>query len=231
MKSFKAIYTNSFLLFAGMLLLASCKKGKAEIDFQYEYFGLTPGRFVEYDVMRVFHDASLTIKHDTTRFQVRTVVADTVIDNEGRVARKFYRYIRATSADEWQVKDLWTAIIVDNRAELVEENQRKIKLVFAPTEEKSWDCNAFNMLGEMKCHYTELNKIATIGSLSFPLTLRVEQEDYKTLIDKRRKYEVYAKGVGMISSFSQNLEYNISDPLVPRKGEELYYTITNYGMQ
>ena len=231
MKSLKAVQIISIFLFAGLSILASCKKKKPGFPLQFEYFGLTEGRFVEYEVLRVFHDASLTIKHDTTRYQLKTVVADTVIDNAGRVARKFYRYTRSSSAEDWQLKDLWTAIIVDNRAELVEENQRTIKLVFAPSEDKTWDCNAFNMLGEMECHYTNLNQSIVVNNKKFPYTVQVEQQDYKTLIDKKRKYEIYAAGIGLVYKHYEDLEYSISAPLIPRKGEEYYYNVTNYGMQ
>lgn len=210
-------------------IFSSCKKDKPNLDFQTEYFGLEEGRFVEYDVTYMFHD-SLLGKHDTIHYQLRTLVEDTVIDNVGRVARKFYRYQRKDASKPWLVKDLWTAIIEGDRAELVEENQRLIKLVFIPTEDKEWNINAFNNLGDMSAHYSGLNKAQTINGMDFASTVTVEQEDYKTLIDTRRKYEVYAKGVGMVYKYYKNLNFKFGSTK-PIKGEEYYYSVINYGVQ
>lgn len=223
----KFSFLNSFLFLA--LALSSCKKTETNIDKKTEYFGLEKGRFVEYQVTYMFHD-SLLQKHDTINYQFKTLIGDTVIDNLGRVANKFYRFSRKNSSLPWEETDIWTAIIVDDRAELVEENQRKVKLVFMPTLEKVWDINAFNNSGKVEGFYSEIDEMKSINNLTFENTLTVEEEDFKTLIETKRKFEVYAKNVGLIYKVYKDLDFKFSSTK-PILGEEFYFTVTNYGVE
>lgn len=218
-----------FTLFS-LLLVASCKKQVNEpIDLKHDYFQLVEGAFVEYDVTYMFHDEAL-LKHDTVHYQIKTQIGDTVIDNSGRIARKFNRYIRENSSDIWVIKDVWTAILVDNRAELVEENQRKVKLIFAPTEDKTWDINQFNLEGEVSANYEMIDVSRNMQDLSFENTLIVNEKKYVTLIDQIVKYEMYARGVGMIYKQDKALKFNFGET-IPSKGTEYYYQITRYGIE
>jgi hypothetical protein len=153
MKRYITLNITFFIVLMFIVLAPSCKKKKVEkFDFQTEYFGLDKGRFIEYDITYIFHD-SLLKKHDTVYYQIKTWIGDTIIDNSGRVGREFHRFKRADSNKFWKPTDIWMAIIDGNRAELVEENQRKIKMVFAPTEDKTWDINSFNNTGKMMAKY------------------------------------------------------------------------------
>jgi hypothetical protein len=220
-----------FLGLSGLFLVGyACKKKTDVPEFQHAYFGLQKGRFVEYDVTQIRHDAALNV-HDTNHYQLRTLIGDTVIDNAGRVARNFFRYVRTNSAASWTLQDVWTSIIDGSRAELVEENQRVIKLVFIPTDLKEWNPNAFNMLGDMTSYYKDLHMTKSVNGMTFDSTLVVEQENYKTLIDYRRKKEMYAKGVGLVSKYYKDLRITGFDTLSPTHGEELFYTVTNYGLE
>jgi len=219
-----------FLSLASLALLNACKKQDAAPDMAYSYFDLTHGRYIIYDAVKISHDAAQAV-HDTLYYQMKTVIGDTIIDNEGRVANRYLRFFRNTELDPWVLQDIYTTIIENRRAELVVENQRLIKLVFAPTLSKSWNANAFNMLPTMDCYYRAINKKATIGALSFDSTLIVEQADFSSLIGHERKYEVYAKGIGMVYTYFKDLEIANFDTLNVKKGEELFLTINSYGIE
>ena len=217
-----------------VLLIAavvSCKKQDAAPQFHYDYFDLTQGRYIDYDVMEINHDVDQAIEHDTSYYQLRTLIGDTAIDNQGRIARKFFRYTRPNSAGTWVLSDVWTALITENRAELIEENQRIIKLVFAPTISKEWNPNAFNMYNEMTSYYRDIHDSQTFGALFFDSALVVEQEDFFSLVDKKRKYEVYAKGIGLVHKYYKDLTISNFDTLNIQKGQELFYTCFDYGIQ
>jgi hypothetical protein len=207
----------------------SCKKQDESIDKKTEYFGLEKGNFVEYEVTYMFHD-SLLQKHDTIIYQLKTLIGDTILDNVGRIASEFHRFQRKNSTLPWEETDIWTAIIVDNRAELIEENQRKVKLIFTPTLEKVWDINAFNNIGTVDAFYSSIDESKTINNLTFENTLTVEEENYKTLLETKRKFEVYAKNIGMISKTYKNLQFKFGSSK-PIKGEEYYFNVTNYGVE
>lgn len=220
-----------YILLAGFILF-SCKKKETDPSFyamETEYFGWEKGRFVEYNVTAIFHDSLLNI-HDTTNYQLKAVITDTFIDNSGRIANEYHRYTRNNSSEEWIHRDVWTGIIADNKAQLVEENQRIVKMIFKPRLGDTWNSNMYNLDEHRKARYTELNTTRQSGGFYFPKTASVEFYKYKTLIDDRYESEVYAFGIGMIEKKSRNLYYKFGNP-VPVKGTETYYTVTGYGKQ
>jgi hypothetical protein len=220
---------NLFFCLSIFTAIFSCKKQDESIDKKTEYFGLEKGNFVEYEVTYMFHD-SLLQKHDTIIYQLKTLIGDTILDNVGRIASEFHRFQRKNSTLPWEETDIWTAIIVDNRAELIEENQRKVKLIFTPTLEKVWDINAFNNIGTVDAFYSSIDESKNINNLTFENTLTVEEENYKTLLETKRKFEVYAKNIGMISKTYKNLQFKFGSSK-PIKGEEYYFNVTNYGVE
>ena len=145
--------------------------------------------------MEINHDVDQAIEHDTSYYQLRTLIGDTAIDNQGRIARKFFRYTRPNSAGTWVLSDVWTALITENRAELIEENQRIIKLVFAPTISKEWNPNAFNTNDPLEYSYSNIHKPLVFNGVTFDSTLVVEQGSFKSLIDFQRSAQRDADSV------------------------------------
>lgn len=219
------MYTRITFTMLGLLLLLACKKTPAPY-FGYEYFPMEEGRYVEYEVMDIMHDDDVG-QHDTTRYILKTVVGEVVEDNEGRAARKMYRYSYDVNSGELLDKRVWTQIIDGGRAEVVEENQRKIRLVFAITLEKEWDVNAFNPEDEQEVFYDEIHKPFS----TFDSTVTVEYEDFISLIDYERKYEVYGNHVGLIKRSFKDLRIEDFDTLQVISGTELHYELIDYGIE
>lgn len=229
--NFIAMRKFAFLMFT-VVFFSACKKDESgPVQFHYAYWPLNQGHFVVYDVLEVKHDVQALVQRDTSKYQLKIVIGDTLTDLEKETAFKFFRYTRATSSDNWLLKDVWTTKLSGNRAELVEENQRVIKLVFAPTKEKEWNANAFNQFTPLNCYYTNLHTGLTLNGNYFDSTLTVEQEDFFSLIDHRRKYEVYAKGVGLVYKFYKHHEIMNFDTLDIRKGNEVHYKLLSFGVE
>lgn len=188
------------------------------------------GRFVIYDVTEITHDTDLAVEHDTVTYQLKTVWEGKYIDNEGRTTSIFRRYKRDTPTDDWVLYDLWTGVYDGIRGELIEENQRVVKLVFAPTLSKEWDANAYNNLGELNCFYSDVHVDTTINGVSFDSCVVVDQDNFSSLIDTIRKFEVYAKHVGLIRKFHKDNVYDFGNP-VPQKGTEIYYNYVSHGYE
>jgi hypothetical protein len=212
-------------------ILASCSKNPP-VDFHHEYFGMEEGRYVVYDVTEMVHDYDLNM-NDTTYYQLKTVWADTFVDNQNRVAREFHRYVRPTENDPWVLQDVWTGLIDGIRAELVEENQRVVKLVFAPTQNKVWDANAYNQNAEQTCFYRDIHGDTIIDNTTFDPTLVVEQDQFNSLIDSVHRYDMYAKGVGLIYKYDRDLHYQINQQsqIYLDEGSEKYYRFVETGIQ
>jgi hypothetical protein len=217
-----------------LILLAGCKKNP-DPDFHFDYFGLEEGRYVVYDVVDITHNYGDQIPHDTSVYQLKTYWAGEYIDDQGRTAREFWRYTRDSITGAWEFKDIWTGIIDGIRAELIEENQRRVKLVFAPTLQKLWDANAYNMQPELGCYYRNIHQDTIVNGVYFESTIVVEQESNipNSIIDTLRMYETYAKGVGLVSKYSKDIHFQY-DSLVGwylDKGNELYYNYVTTGFE
>ena len=212
-----------------LVIVSSCKKQESIPSFHFEYFGLTEGRFIIYDVVEIRHDDQAAILHDTMRYQLKTIWGQTYIDNEGREGREFLRYTRAVSIDPWVLSDTWYGLIDGIRGELVEENQRRVKLVFAPTSQKEWDANSYNLDEPLECFYDNIHNEYTDGTTVFDSTITVEQADEANGIDTIRKFEVYAKHIGLVHLFSKENDYQFTP--VPQNGKELYYNFVSSGFE
>lgn len=221
----------NLLYILSIFVLFSCGKDTEDVDFGYSYFGWEEGRYVVYDGMYINHDASLSPAHDTTFYKLKTVVGKEYIDNEGRSAKEFTRYLWNEDDQAWEVKDLYTCIIADGRAELVEENQRKIKLVFAVTEDKFWDMNAFNTQAEQTCYYENIGVARVLNGEEFDSTVTVIHAKSGPLIQYELKFEVYAKEVGMIRKYYKDVFIPGSDTNNIELGKEEILTLTDFGIE
>jgi hypothetical protein len=210
-------------------LLMGCKKSEP-VDMHYDYFPLEEGRYITYSVREINIDDALGLD-ETLNYYVKAKIGDTIMDNEGRIARRYERYFRDSLNQPWVLQDIWTGILASGRAELVEENQRTIKLVFAPDKYKEWNCNAYNTIDALDCYYSNIHEPGSINGFSFESTVTVEQEDYSNFVDYRRKYEQYAKGIGMY--YKQFTDFRISGGNQSNvvKGKEIIMQLIDYGVE
>jgi hypothetical protein len=214
------------------LVLCACHKTDPElVKMDYEYYDLTPGRYVEYEVTEIIHDVDMAVPHDTFQYDLKTVIGDTFLDNQGRIAREFLRYKKLPGQTTWTLSDIWTTLIVDARAELVEENQRIIKLLFPPRSGKNWNPNSFNNDSEQDWYYASVHQPYQLNGYEFDSTLYVQQDDFFSMVDHRRKFEVYAKGIGLIHKHYRDLKIIGFDTTNIERGTELYYRYKGHGIE
>ena len=220
-------------LFIGLLvcLLFSCKKQDDTIIYGYQYFAYEEGQYVVYDVTDIFHDVALSPAHDTSLYQIKEVVGETFVDEEGEEARKLRRYFRTSDTLDWQIKDVWAIKRTAVNAEVVEENDRYVKMAFAISYDKDWDCNALNNEPEQNCYYDEIYRPMTIAGFTHDSTVIVEHEDFQSFIDYRRSFEVYASNIGRVYSVKKDLVIDNNDTLDVQYGTELIYTAIEWGAE
>lgn len=217
-------------LFA-LVFSLGCKKNES-VNFHFDYFPVKEGKFVVYHVKDIAIDVDAVITHDTTEYFIKAIIGDTIMDNEGREARRYERWFGPTANGPWTLVDIWTTLISGTRAELVEENNRTIKMVFAPTEYKEWNANAYNTLSALDCYYSELHVPYTLNGYSFDSTVTVLQDYVEpNFIQYKHKYERYAKGVGMIQKVYVDEEHDNFDTLQVTKARKTYMNLVNYGQQ
>ncbi len=223
-------WTYIFILFISFF---SCgKEDDTKPLFFFEtYYPLDSGAYIDYYVQEVNHDDLSSIPHDTLNYYLRTLIGDTLIDNEGRVAYKYIRKTRIDTSDAWQISDIWTVLKNGNKIELTEENRRKVKLILPPNNFTIWDANIHNSLSAMNCFYEDIHQPFTLNSLAFDSTIRVEQENVLNLVAYRKKYEVYANHVGLVKKYYKDLVISNFDTLNITSGTELIYNCIDFGIE
>ena len=215
-----------FLVCVGL----SCKKdNSAPVNMGYHYFPINEGHYTVYDVVGILHDDAVGV-HDTNTYQIKEVIGESFVDEEGDDARKLFRYIRADSTSSWITKDVWAIKLTGRTAEVVEENKRRIKMGFAISYDQYWDGNALNNESKEECYYAKITDPFTVDNgITIDSTTVVEHSEFLTFIDYIRHYEVYAANIGKIYSVKKSLEINNSDTLDISKGTELYYSLIDFG--
>ena len=221
----------AFSFFFVMVIFMSCKKNSQNVqqDWYKSYYDTNEGRFIEYNVHEINHDENAIIQHDTLNYFLRIQIEDTISDNLGRVNRKYVRYKKMNSNDPWQISDVWMTIIDGTDAELVEENQRIIKLKFPVNSFTKWNANIFNLDENLDCFYENIHLGKSINGLYFDSTVTVNQGATRNFLKFFKKYEVYANGIGMISRYYKDLNISNFDTLQIDSGRELYMEVINFG--
>ena len=223
----------SFSFILVLTVLFSCGKGNSNVDLNsYEsYFPMDFGTYVDYEVVEIQHDINAEITNDTVFYYLRTVIGDTITDNEGRLARKFVRKKRNELSDPWVISDVWTALVNDIRVEVTEENKRKVWLILPPLNSSFWDLNAFNVDEPIFCTYDGMHENSSINNISFDSVITVEQEDVLNLVSFRRKYEQYANNIGLVKRYYKDLNIFNFDTLNIQSGTELIYKCIDFGVE
>ncbi len=213
--------------------LLACKKDPVDtnIIYGYEYFPVEVGHYAIYNVVDIFHDLEIEPAHDTNRFQIKELIAEVLVDGEGDTIQKLKRYVRPDESEDWVIQDVWTQKRTASTAEVVEENDRQIKMIFAIAYNRTWDGNALNNEPELECYYENIYQPHTVNSTVYDSTVIIEKENFISFIDFNRSYDVYARNVGKIKSVYKNLAIDNTDTTDIQKGVELYYNLIEFGTE
>jgi hypothetical protein len=207
-------------LFTVIILLvvagvSSCKKTEElKTPTINDYYPLAVGKSITYNL-----DSSIFInfgqKDTVVHYQAQDVVDAQVTDNVGRPAFRVIRSLRRTPSDAWQINSSYLVVPTQASLEVVEDNNRFIKLRLPVRDGFSWKGNSYvntsddlSFMDNWDYTYDSTNVPLTLGSLSFDSTLKVAQHDefagqdpsipgtvYGEQIFAEEKY---AKGVGLI---------------------------------
>ena len=221
-----------FIVLFVCLVVASCKKEQApslEYSFHYTYYPMEQGSYWIYNVTEILHDNNAAIPHDTLQYQLKTEIGDTLIDNAGRIVSRFNRYKRNSPFDSWVLTDVWTTVVDQNRAELVEENIRRVALRFPVKTSTVWDPNQFNFLPSAQAYYEFIHQPFNNGFIQSDSSVHVISAKELTLVSYQNQYEVYGKKIGLIKKYYKDIQISNFDTLNVHSGKELYFTLLEYG--
>lgn len=190
------------LLFIGYFLWACSTKESLDEEtysFGYEYFPVKVGHEVVYDIDSiVYDDFSGSVKKYT--YQKKERITDSFYDASQRLYQRVERYYRKNDSDSWALSKALVHTLNTYTAEVQEDNQRIIRLVFPVQRSKSWNAYLYTGIsGKRDFYYSATGGVYTYQSNKQLLnTITVTQQNDSNLIEKRLRREMYAPGVGMV---------------------------------
>ena len=219
----KARFLFYSLLIGNVLLFLNCKKNSLDtttIDFGKDYFPIKIGYYIIYEVDSTAYD-ELTHQAKSYQYQLKEIITEAFTNDENTTSYRLERYIRYYDSTKpyeqipWQIKDVWTITPYSNNIVKVEENIPFVKLIFPVKVNAQWNGNAKNTLGTQTYKYEYVNTPETIDNIYFSQTLKVQQYQYRSLIQYQNEVEKYARNVGMVYKEIIRLESQTIIPGVP----------------
>ncbi|GIK69631.1 MAG: hypothetical protein HND27_06155 [Bacteroidetes bacterium] len=209
----------------------SCRKKDVKIpSMGYDYFPTETGKYVTYKVDSiVYDDFYIPVKIDTFSFLIKEVIDAELEKSANKKTLRVVRFIKKNDTTDWEINKATMHQLTTTTAERVEDNQRYIKLIFPPAENKTWNGNAYNTMGEQKYKYKNVNKKIELNTFTFDTTLTVIQQDEENLIEKFYIEEKYASGVGLIYKKITSLKTEVNGNI--KSGFDVTYTITQFGKE
>jgi hypothetical protein len=203
-----------FFLLAGIAMF-SCKKDpkvSQAVNMGYNYFPTTIGSYIIYQVDSGWRDDKSSI--DTVyHYLLKEVIADTIMDNSGRIAYKVARYKKyyndtiSYDSMNWVGPRMWSCIRTSSTAEKIEENVRYLKLIFPMSKGKTWNGNIFNSQAKKDYEVESLDKAEIVNNIAFDSVVTVKQFEQIDFIEYINQKEKYARNVGLIYKIRDSLNF------------------------
>jgi hypothetical protein len=191
------------------------------------------GTSIVYDVQETQYTLTETPK--VKNYQLKEVNASFFQDLDNKEALRIERYRRENDTQKWVIDSVFTAKKEIDKALKTENNVTYVKLVFPIKEGVQWNGNLYNSFANDSYEMKKVNQPFQTNGQNFAKTLSVIQQNDSTLVDLKRKMEVYAEGIGLIYQEKTFVTYcNTADCLGKGKidfGTKYTLKIKNYGKQ
>jgi len=199
-----------FTVLTSLVIISACKKTTEQYPTPplSDYYPLTVGKYITYSLDSIVYYPSFYTVASVNSYQVKQVVDAQITDNQGRPSFRIIRYIRSGSTGPWNADNTFMATNTGNNLELVENNLRFIKLREPVQLDNTWKGNSYinynSQVPYLKFYYDwdysydSLNMPAKIGALTIDSTIKVNEIDDQTAIDRTFSEAKYAKGIGLV---------------------------------
>lgn len=195
----------SFLFFGSCQSITKDCGCIAPLNTGVSYFYTSIKQFTTYEVQEI--EYSLTQEPIVKNYQIKELVASFFIDLDGKETLKIERFKRNDASEAWQIDSVFTAKKRSNEALKTENNLTFVKFIFPLYENQTWDGNNYNTLGKDDYTVKNLHQPFSIDNKVFPKTVTIIQQNDSTLVDLKKRIEIYAEGVGLIYAEKKNITY------------------------
>lgn len=210
--------TIRFIIYITLTLITwSCNKTTETIRSNsiQSYMPLEIGKFIVYQLDSTVY-TNLGSKIEVRSYQIKDTIQSFTADNMGRKVFRISRLLRSqTDSNNWL--NVYTYNVIDDstQLEIIESNQRYLKLKLPIKEGFSWKGNTYintitypelQFLNNWEYRYQDVNKNISINNIGFPNTVTVLQRN-DTINNPSNKNvfseinyskEVFAENVGLI---------------------------------
>jgi hypothetical protein len=196
-------------------MLFSCKKyNNTKVDATRNYFPLTLGNYVVYNVdSTYYYGVAGTQAHVSS--QIMYQMTDTFTDSKKRLSYIMNVYVRPYDGAQWVASSVILITPTANSLLYSQDGTQYIKMMFPITDSLTWQGNqlaqvqdsSFAFLKGWNYQYSGLNYSYFNGNVNYDNTVSVLEDDENvnyqnvdSLVSGYRTYakEVYAYNVGMV---------------------------------
>ncbi|MGY6520575.1 MAG: hypothetical protein ACXIUD_02540 [Mongoliitalea sp.] len=193
-----------FLLIFFSVLLLSCETENPIVDMGKDYQPLQVGRFWIYEVDEVIVFGEND--QEERSYFIRDVVDYTYVNAQNELVYVIKRE-ESSNRNNWVTITNYAQFVRRNSLIRFIENRNIIPLVFPPRQEVTWDGNVFNSLERDDFTIVRAGVVES-GGVMYPRAILVVQEEDDDLITFRdNRYEVFARGIGMVEQYYEVFTY------------------------
>ncbi|MFT6867377.1 MAG: hypothetical protein ACJA08_002219 [Cyclobacteriaceae bacterium] len=186
-------------LFSILLLatLVSCgdESEPESFDSGFDYYPKSNRVERIYDVTAISFDL---LGSETSNYQLKEYVFDSIITSSGLVTYVLKRETRTNESEVWESDSLWTFRFTDSQLILTENNVPYVKLTFPVYDGQTWDGNAYNSQSSQIYSLENISQSVPNVPLDTPMIKLVISDIPANLVSQDQRYEIYAKGIGLI---------------------------------
>ena len=206
----KKVFSLLLLVAACVALFSSCRKKEDETgDITRNYFPLTFGKYVTYDVDSLYYDENLCTQY-RIKSQLKYVVTDTFTDRSNFYNRLCYIvdvFARPYEGAIWIPQSVILLNPTGNSLNWSQDGVKYVKMMFPVTEGIKWKGNAnvpatdlaLSYLMNWNYQYMNYQKSYNTGLLNFDNTVTVLENDesvnYPGVDSGVAAYRTYSKSV------------------------------------
>ncbi len=196
------------VIILGIFLFVACDNINSNLSLSQDggkFFYPKIGQSLVYDVEDTQYE--LTGKFTVKTYQLKEVNVSTFKDLEGKEALRIERYRRENDSQKWVIDSIFTAKKEIDKVLKTENNVTYVKILFPIKEGLKWNGNAYNSFGNDVYEMKKVNQFFQTNGRKFDNTFTVIQQNDSTLVDLKRRIEIYAENIGMIYQEKTNVLY------------------------
>ncbi len=166
------------------------------IEGDFDFYPMEIGQYRTYWVEEIKFSL---LDPDTSRYMLREVIADSIMNGNGVVKYLINRYVAVDSIN-FELDSVWSVHKIAQSVIVTENNVPYVKLIQPVNLSVNWNGNAFNTLTDRTYYFQSAGEVENVRvDLSSTELIDVIIEDIPAnLVNQDERRETFAKGIGLV---------------------------------